>query len=179
MTSSARSVRPGYIAVKVALPVDETMATPVPTDALPFATAYLTGAVPFLCSHRARQRCSFPPLQPHTYDHMTAIPGHKNQSRIPGHKNQSRSSLGQWGPKSQSAPETGALIRRIPAEGDAERLFRARRERALIRSEMAFLYSTLGDVGSDVFDALGRIGELATAEGLLNTAFSGLGPDDA
>ena len=170
MTSSARSVRPGYIAVKVALPVDETMATPVPTDALPFATAYLTGAVPFLCSHRARQRCSFPPLQPHTYDHMTAIPGHKNQSR---------SSLGQWGPKSQSAPETGALIRRIPAEGDAERLFRARRERALIRSEMAFLYSTLGDVGSDVFDALGRIGELATAEGLLNTAFIGLGPDDA
>ena len=43
-------------------------------------------------------------------------------------------------------------------------------EAALIRSESAFLYATVGDPGSDVFDAFDRIGELAEAESLLGPA---------
>ena len=92
---------------------------------------------------------------------MTAIRSYKSQSRSP---------LGRWEEKLQSVPETGALIWRAPAEGAAERAFRVRKERALIRSETAFLYATLGEPGSDVFDSFERIGELAKAESLLEAA---------
>jgi len=85
-------------------------------------------------------------------------------------KNQSRSSIGRWARKLQSAPETGALFGKIPGEEEPERIFRVRKERALIRSETAFLYATLGEPGSDVFDSFERIGELAKAESLLEAA---------
>lgn len=101
-----------------------------------------------------------PPMPPHTYDLMTA--NRRNNS-------QPRSSLGRWNRKAQSAPETGPLICATPAEGAAERVFRLRKEGALIRGETAFLYATLGVPGSDVFDAFDRIGELAEAESLLET----------
>ena len=92
---------------------------------------------------------------------MTAIRRYKSQSRSP---------LGRWEEKLQSAPETGALFGKIPAEDEPERLFRVRRERTFIRSESAFLYATLGEPGSDLFDSFVRIGELAEAERLLGTA---------
>ena len=92
---------------------------------------------------------------------MTAIRRYKSQSRSP---------LGRGEEKLQSAPETGVLIWRTPAESDAERIFRLRKERALISSETAFLYATLGEPGSDVFDSFERIGELAEAESLLEAA---------
>jgi len=84
--------------------------------------------------------------------------------------NQPRSSIGRWERKLQSAPETGALFGKIPAEDEPERAFRLRKARRLIRSESAFLYATLGKPGSDVFDSFERIGELAKAESLLEAA---------
>ena len=92
---------------------------------------------------------------------MTAIRRYKSQSRSP---------LGRWEEKLQSVPETGALIWRTPAEGDAEGDFRLRKEGELIRSESAFLYATLGDPGSDVFESFERIGALAEPESLLEAA---------
>ena len=84
--------------------------------------------------------------------------------------NQPRSSIGRWERKLQSAPETGALFGEASAEDEPERVFRIRKERTLIRSESAFLYTTLGEPGSDVFESFERIGELAEAESLLGAA---------
>ena len=78
--------------------------------------------------------------------------------------------MGRWEEKLQSVPETGALIWRTPAEGDAERDFRLRKEGELIRSESAFLYATLGEPGSNLFESFERIAELAEAESLLGAA---------
>jgi len=92
---------------------------------------------------------------------MTAIRRYKSQSRSP---------LGRWEEKLHSAPETGALICGTSAEGAAERVFTIRKEQRRIRSESAFLYSTLGEPGSNLFDSFERIGELAEAESLLGAA---------
>lgn len=89
---------------------------------------------------------------------------------IRGNTKQPRSLQGQWEGKLQSAPETGVLLTETSAEDEAARAFRLRKERTLIRSETAFLYSTLGEPGSNLFDSFERIGELAEAESLLGAA---------
>ena len=99
---------------------------------------------------------------------MTAIRRYKSQSRSP---------LGRWEEKLHSAPETGALFGKISGEEEPERIFRVRKERTLLRSETAFLYATLGEPGSDVFDSFERIGELADAESALATAVWGRGTE--
>lgn len=87
---------------------------------------------------------------------------------------QPRSRNGLWAEKTQSAPETGALLyQAIPMEDTADNRRKIKNEQARNQNETAHLYMQLGEPWSDVFGSFERLEVLADVEVKLSAVVEG------
>jgi hypothetical protein len=89
-------------------------------------------------------------------------------------QSQPRSPKGLWAAKTQSSPETGALLNEAtPMEDSAENRLRIKNEQARNQHETAHLYGQLGEPWSDVFETLARLEVLADEHARLTAVVEG------